>query len=72
VRAIAWSHEAHSPMSYHEMETVLTRQKLGSTFLNKRLVIAGGHATEGVEAKEAIVDWLYLTDKMKSLDFHRI
>jgi hypothetical protein len=46
VPAIAWSHEAHSPRSYREMEPALTRQKSGS-LLNKRLVTIGGHVKEG-------------------------
>jgi hypothetical protein len=47
VPAIAWSHEAHSPRSYREMEPVLTRQKSGSTFLDRRLVTVDGHVKEG-------------------------
>jgi hypothetical protein len=45
--AIVWSHEADSPRSYREMESVLTRQKSGNAFLNKRLVTVGGHGKEG-------------------------
>jgi hypothetical protein len=45
--AIVWSHEVDSPRSYREMEPVLTRQKSGTAFLNKRSVTVGGHAKEG-------------------------
>jgi hypothetical protein len=47
VPTITWSHEAHSPRSYHEMEPMLTRQKSGSAFLDRRLVTADDHVREG-------------------------
>jgi hypothetical protein len=44
---IMWSHEAHSPRSYCEMELALTRQKLGSAFLDRHFVTTDDHVREG-------------------------